>query len=183
LAALPDNKTYYGTATQIAGKWAQQDPAAAASWLNTLPQGGTRDAAITGLVTVASATDPASAYTWAASTSDPKSQFNLVKTVLQQWAGTDAAAAGSALQNYEQSASLTDKQVATLNKALQNPTPAMSPNQISAALRGMGNGGGMSFGSSFGPGPSGGLQQMSNGGWSQSSTGSSGAVITTMNSP
>jgi hypothetical protein len=110
----------------LAYVWAQQDANATTQWVNSLPAGSVRDGAAAGLAGMIASTDPAGALNLAVSIGDPSKQFPLVKSILQQWAATDPTAAAAALQNYQQSATLTSDEQASLGDVLQYPGAGLS---------------------------------------------------------
>lgn len=79
--------------SQVAGAWAQEDPAAAAQWLGGLPAGGQRDAALNGFVHSSLFNDPSVAATAAALITDPAQRAAAVQMVAGRWRDVDREAA------------------------------------------------------------------------------------------
>jgi hypothetical protein len=79
-AALDD-----GEVESVAQKWVGHDPESASAWINTLADGGRKDAAIRGLVRSLTTHDPASASVWAARMSDAVQRARLQEEILTQW--------------------------------------------------------------------------------------------------
>ncbi len=109
------------TAGQLATRWAKSDPATASQWVNSLPAGPARDAAVEGMITVVGKSDPAGVFNWAASITNETTRLSQLRATVQQWAGTDATAAGNAIQN---AANLNIAQKTDLLEAVKNAAAA-----------------------------------------------------------
>jgi hypothetical protein len=104
----------------VAKSWLQQDPNAASQWVDTLPQGSAKDAAINQIITSVGTNDPASAFTWATSISDPTARDAQVVNVATQWSKQNPTAAANAAQNALSNLSgLSDAQQTSLQKIAQ----------------------------------------------------------------
>ena len=88
LEYLPD-----GNAGLMAGDWLQQDPAAASTWLATLPPSPKRDAAVAGFCRELAPVDPSSAAHWALSMQDAKLKEKALRDAVGAWKQKDPAAA------------------------------------------------------------------------------------------
>ena len=75
------------------------DPQGAAQWIDTLPDGNSRDAAIPPLVNHVKSVDPTSAFEWAETISDDNTRFNQLQQTVRQWKRTDPEAAQNAINN------------------------------------------------------------------------------------
>ncbi len=77
----------------FADQWAHADYNEAARWMNTIPAGAKRDAAVSGFAPVAAKIDGASAADWAHSIADPLQRNRTLSEVRSIWREQDAAAA------------------------------------------------------------------------------------------
>jgi len=86
----------------VAATWVLHDTAAATQWIGTLPTGSTKDSAILAVVGVAADKgDPATAFTWLRTMSNPATRGTTTTQLITQWAKTDPDAAQAAvLQAY-----------------------------------------------------------------------------------
>ncbi len=101
----------------ISRTWISQDPAAASTWISTLPSSPARDTAVLNLLRGAPGSyDMSTGMAWAASVSAAGAQNLAYNTVIQQTARTDPDAALAAVA----SANLTADQRAQLNQVIQN---------------------------------------------------------------
>jgi hypothetical protein len=100
----------------ITDNWVEQDPQAVATWMQTLPEGEERDAAVARYVNSQSAYDPQAAYQLASSIDNDSRRFNQVRNSLLDWNSQDPAAAQAALAN----APLTDAQRTQISTAMKN---------------------------------------------------------------
>lgn len=69
--------------------WTEDNFTDAASWINSLPPGARRDAALKGFIPVAARVDEASALDWALTISDPESRSMMYQQVYLKWKKTD----------------------------------------------------------------------------------------------
>ncbi len=83
----------------VAKIWVQQDPVAAAQWINTLAPGAARDGAACQLIALEGKNDLSSAFHWAASLAAAVTRQNQLPKVVTQWAQKDPAAATAAVQS------------------------------------------------------------------------------------
>lgn len=78
--------------------WTEDDYTGTIEWLNSLPQGATRDAAIAGFAPAAARIDGASAVDWALTLSDPVQREATLRTVSQTWKKQEPEDAAAYLQ-------------------------------------------------------------------------------------
>ena len=71
---------------------------AASGWLTQLPNGSSRDTAITAFIGKVGTSDPEGADQWAESITDPGQRTSMVTTVLGKWMQSDPADATVAVQ-------------------------------------------------------------------------------------
>lgn len=83
---------------EFTDQWAHSDYQGAAQWMNSLPPGNQRDAAISGFAPVAAKIDGATAVDWALTLSDPAQRNSCLDEVVRKWKEIDAEAAGSYLR-------------------------------------------------------------------------------------
>jgi hypothetical protein len=93
-------------------EWTQGDYAAAASWVNSIPKGPKRDAALMGFVPAAAKIDGATAMDWALTISDPYTRNLMYCEAHENWQETDAAQANA----YRQSKPLDREAVMAASK-------------------------------------------------------------------
>jgi hypothetical protein len=106
----------------LAGSWLFSDPNSASQWINTLPQGSAKDAAIHQIITIEGKNDPGAAYNWAVTMSDPAVRNDQAVRLATQWASQNPSAAAAAAENALQNFSgLTQGQQNTL-RAIANKT-------------------------------------------------------------
>lgn len=79
-------------------QWAHGDYIEAAKWMNAIPAGPKRDAAVSGFAPVASRIDGASAVDWALTLSDPAQRDSCLGEVVRNWKEMDPVAATSYLK-------------------------------------------------------------------------------------
>jgi len=79
--------------------WANRDPVGAANWLQGLPVGASRDAAVGSFVGVLSHSDPATAAVWAQSIGDDRQRAFQMENVARAWLDEDQRAASAWVQN------------------------------------------------------------------------------------
>ena len=65
--------------------WAEQDLVKAGTYLNNLPPGSTRDAAITGYTARAVTSDPEGSAIWASTIAEPAKREATLSQVVQRW--------------------------------------------------------------------------------------------------
>jgi hypothetical protein len=87
LLTLPGEGPHHA-ALGLAAEWAVYDDVAASDWVDSLPQGLTRDGAVRGLVRGIASTDPEAAWKWAASIS--KYQAARAYGEVARWWGNEA---------------------------------------------------------------------------------------------
>lgn len=80
-------------------EWTQGDYAAAADWVNSLPKGPKRDAALEGFIPAAAAIDGATAMDWAMTISDPLTRNIIYNEAHMKWQQTDPAQANAYLKS------------------------------------------------------------------------------------
>lgn len=104
LASLGRNETKISAdnpTALVAGSWLMHDPAAATQWISNLPVGNTKDSAILAVVGVTSDNDPATAFTWLRTMTNPSTRGTTATQLITQWAKTNPDAAQAAvLQAY-----------------------------------------------------------------------------------
>ena len=77
----------------IANRWAQADYKAAANWLQQMPAGMERDAAVGTFVTMVTGQEPTVAFEWAESIGDLVQRTNVMHQLYDSWRKNDDAAA------------------------------------------------------------------------------------------
>jgi hypothetical protein len=92
-AQLTDENQRFEMIKSVGESWGRADAPAASEWLNTLPPGAERDAAIGEFVRGTFATDPAAALTWSASIADDGKRARRFAELYPKWLKSDAAAA------------------------------------------------------------------------------------------
>lgn len=85
-------------ATQLALTWSRSDSVATSSWLNALPPGPTRDAAIAGFAETMRRFEPEAALAWADQIEVPSQRRNVMLESFQAWSRERPRAAGAWLQ-------------------------------------------------------------------------------------
>jgi hypothetical protein len=83
---------------EFTDRWSHADYQGAAQWMNSLPAGKQRDAAVTGFAPVAVKIDGATAVDWALTLTDPAQRNSCLDEVVRKWSETDAEAAGAYLK-------------------------------------------------------------------------------------
>jgi hypothetical protein len=83
--------------THLAQSWTQKDYKAANTWVNSLPPGRTRDAAVAGFARTAAKIDGASAVDWALTISDPTQRASTLEAVTKIWKSREPAATAAYL--------------------------------------------------------------------------------------
>ena len=78
--------------------WAQEHPEAAGAWINNLPPGQGRDAAVGAYVSIIDGMDPALATKWAFSIADPIERIDSAFEAFSKWVEKDRAAASAWLE-------------------------------------------------------------------------------------
>lgn len=79
----------------FAREWTQGDYAAAADWVNSIPKGPKRDAALMGFVPAAAKIDGATAMDWALTISDPYTRNIMYCEAHEKWKETDSVQANA----------------------------------------------------------------------------------------
>ena len=77
----------------MASQWASQDPVATTGWLERLPAGATRDAAVSAFTQSAINTDPEGAAVWASTIANENVRNTDLERIARQWLRTDKTAA------------------------------------------------------------------------------------------
>lgn len=85
--------------THFAQSWTEKDFKAANTWLESLPQGRKRDAAVAGFASTAARLDGASAVDWALTIADPAQRTSTLHAVAEIWKTREPAAAAAYLQD------------------------------------------------------------------------------------
>jgi hypothetical protein len=89
ISLFPDEAGQVAATTTLAAIWVKQDPQAFTVWLNDLPVGGPRDAAIVQLASSAQASkDPAGVMVWVNTVSDPQTKVALTQKLTQTQAAS-----------------------------------------------------------------------------------------------
>ncbi len=83
----------------VAAAWAQRDLVKTTVWLDRLPAGPARDAAIASFASVASGVDAHGALEWAGAVADRTQRDKVMEKMLQSWVARDQAAARAWLSN------------------------------------------------------------------------------------
>jgi len=111
----------------VAGSWYMHDSAAATQWINNLPVGNTKDSAVLAVVMVTGDSDPATAFSWLRTMSNPGKRGTTTTALITQWAKKDPAAATTAvMQAYPNN---RNGRQATLLGIIQQSTPAAPASQ------------------------------------------------------
>jgi hypothetical protein len=79
-------------------RWGRDDPKAAATWLASLAEGASQQAAISKFVDSAASLEPQLAWTYALTLTDPQKQKDALEKSAKQWLRADDAAARAAIQ-------------------------------------------------------------------------------------
>jgi hypothetical protein len=74
-------------------RWSQTDSTGAGTWLGTLPQGESRDTAVTIYARSLSSSDPKTATQWAQTIGNENKRNSQIESIVRNWLGADAAAA------------------------------------------------------------------------------------------
>ncbi|MCU0750674.1 MAG: hypothetical protein MUF13_14120, partial [Akkermansiaceae bacterium] len=101
----------------FASEWTHGDYAAAADWVNSLPKGPKRDAALEGFIPAAAAIDGATAMDWALTISDPLTRNIIYNEAHVKWQQNDPAQANA----YRKTKPLDREAVMAASKP-QNPS-------------------------------------------------------------
>ena len=80
-------------------RWSQSDPYEAGIWLGTLPQGESRDAAVTSFTRRIVSSDPQAAAQWAESIGNHNLRDRQIESIVVTWLRTDANRATAWLAN------------------------------------------------------------------------------------
>lgn len=84
--------------THFTNAWTEGDFRAVTTWVNTLPPGRARDAAVVGFAPAAARIDGASAVDWALTITDPSQRKSTLDTVFQTWRNRQPDAAPAYLR-------------------------------------------------------------------------------------
>lgn len=97
--------------------WAKEDAWGASQWIDALPPGEQRDVAAHHLARVLRNDEPESAWTWAASISDPAIRLEARSAILRKWRDSGATNAQNAVNNLPADLPAPDRQklIDTLN--------------------------------------------------------------------
>ncbi len=74
-------------------------PTAAGQWLQTLPAGASREAAVQAYVSHLAHSSPDLAAPWAETLTDPNTRFNQIENIARNWLAADRPAAEAWLAN------------------------------------------------------------------------------------
>ena len=85
--------------TDIVRRWSDQDPGAAANWINTMPTGAARDAAAAALASSVASSDPTAAVGWAQSIGDEGTRTSALQRVSQRVLWRDPTNGAATLQS------------------------------------------------------------------------------------
>lgn len=98
LAGLPEGLAGPGNYQEAAAKWAGKETRETSQWIDSLPPGASRDAAIGGLLQTLVKQAPEDALVWAATVDDPAQRTEQLQNVAKAWrkSGVREAAAGIA---------------------------------------------------------------------------------------
>ena len=80
-------------ARSVAAQWARQDPVATTGWLERLPAGATRDAAVSAFTQQAVESDPEGAAAWASTIANQDVRNTDLERIARQWLRKDKTAA------------------------------------------------------------------------------------------
>jgi hypothetical protein len=83
---------------EFTDRWAHADYQGAAQWMNSLPPGEQRDAAVAGFAPVAAKIDGATAVDWTLTLTDSNERRSCLDDVIRKWKETDAEAADAYLK-------------------------------------------------------------------------------------
>lgn len=86
------------TRTDAVANWVKVDPAAASSWIGEQPPGAVREDAATTMIPMIKSTDPAGAWAWANSLTEPERRASMLLEVSKAWQKKDATAATAAME-------------------------------------------------------------------------------------
>ncbi len=86
---------------EFAGKWTHGNYADAAAWINKMPKGQQRDAALAGFIPAATTIDAATAIDWALTVSDPVLRRQLYQETHATWQAIDAQRANEYKQHHQ----------------------------------------------------------------------------------
>jgi hypothetical protein len=74
----------------LANCWSQNDPYAAATWLGTLSQSPSRDAAVGAFARQLAASDPQTAAQWAQTIGNESGRDAQLESIVRSWLNTDS---------------------------------------------------------------------------------------------
>jgi hypothetical protein len=122
-ASLPAEDSSRENALGAAVKgWAGADAWGASQWIDAQPPGETRDLASQSLALSLAKVEPASAWDWALSVSDPSRRVEALEPVLESWAEFSPDEARAALE--KAATSLPEAEREKLEALLRSPKPA-----------------------------------------------------------
>ncbi|HEY2343375.1 MAG TPA: hypothetical protein VGH90_10115, partial [Chthoniobacteraceae bacterium] len=84
---------------EISRKWTWRDPEAAAQWIQTLPDGDDRDAAVSGLAACIQDEDSEQAGDWIGEIKNAEQRKSAAKVLVDKWGAQDSASARTWLQS------------------------------------------------------------------------------------
>ena len=105
-------------------QYAEQDPVGATAWLEKLPEGRSRDAAVGSFADALAASEPDVAAKWVETVSDENMRNSRMQMIAQRWMDTDPAAARPWI---ERSSIPADAKNWLLNRQDGSPTRPMPP--------------------------------------------------------
>ena len=86
-------------AETLMNRWGREDPKAAALWLADLPEGQSRQSAMSKFVDSAASLEPELAWTCALTLTDPQRQKEALEKSAKQWLRANDIAARTAIQS------------------------------------------------------------------------------------
>ncbi len=120
--ALDNPSTRVNAIVALTDNWVQQDPKAVSEWMQTIPPGEERDAAVARYLSSEAYLDPPGSYAMALTIGNDLRRYNQVRNSIVPWAQLDPVAAKAALE----AAPITDQQRSLIRNALNS-------NAVSAA--------------------------------------------------
>ena len=103
-----------GLISRLSEAWIASDPAAASTWISSLPTGESRDAAVASLVGEMAVWEPESAFEWTGMLSESDHRLAQASKVLMSWSRSDPDLAEVALR---QSNAFSEHEKAALAEA------------------------------------------------------------------
>ncbi|HEX2746869.1 MAG TPA: hypothetical protein VHM91_02630, partial [Verrucomicrobiales bacterium] len=114
--SFPDEKSRDIALSSVVSRWAKADSYAASQWISALPEGALRNTSVVSLAGSIATGDPAGAWTWAESLSDPAGKAGAMISIVNQVKGTDPQMARQLING----AALDSETRETLLKCLDN---------------------------------------------------------------